>query len=462
LKRPTIKLSPLSNPDESAEAIHHQRHGLEFEFDCDAPRCSIKMHIVGPSESDDLLVFETVVDGGFGKILKYSDGAILDLEQFEHKADVDSPPPIAFSSTSDPQEHPSAPGAQTPNVTSDHPPARNKKRFSNFPFRKRHANEDSVAGPALPVVDADAPESAPAEVTDGAKLPTEAKGKEEGGVRVTIRLEAFDDDNARLENINSQTTYLHIVRLGAENTESEGDRRPWVVKVVRREATIGVHTFHLHEIYGLSSSAPSTTSPAAAEAQHAYPPTSTNAEEQISECLLCLSSPREVVLLPCRHLVACKECAVNMVEFGAGGSLVHSESDPAPPATATTPAPTEGNVMEGEATANAEQSATTTIPAVALPAPRRKRKAKGWFCPVCRQPYTSLLRITATPPEKDMGRDSLSQEKAAPPAPAADSTAAANSTAGNAESRGFFGRPNFLRSMSRPGSRPSTAGANMV
>jgi len=149
-----------------------------------------------------------------------------------------------------------------------------------------------------------------------------------------------------------------------------------------------------------------------------------------------------------------------MVEFGAGGSLVHSETDPAPPATTTTPVPTEGTVADGEAAANAEQSATTTIPTTALPAPRRKRKAKGWFCPVCRQPYTSLLRITATPPEKDMGRDSLSQEKTVPAAPASDSTAAA--TAGSIESRGFFGRPNFLRSMSRPGSRPSTAGANMV
>jgi hypothetical protein len=135
-------------------------------------------------------------------------------------------------------------------------------------------------------------------------------------------------------------------------------------------------------------------------------------DEPSSECLLCLSSPREVILLPCRHLVACKECAINMVEFGAGGNIIHSEEA----AAATT---------AGEASAT---EAPASIPAAPVPATiaqniRRKRKAKGWFCPVCRRrkphsctcvlpdiscsypAYTSLLRISTSPPTKDISDD---------------------------------------------------------
>lgn len=112
-------------------------------------------------------------------------------------------------------------------------------------------------------------------------------------------------------------------------------------------------------------------------------------DEPSSECLLCLSSPREVILLPCRHLVACKECAINMVEFGAGGNIIHTEE--------TTAATTGGEASATEATAPVPASIAQNI--------RRKRKAKGWFCPVCRRPYTSLLRISTTPPTKDISDD---------------------------------------------------------
>jgi hypothetical protein len=99
-----------------------------------------------------------------------------------------------------------------------------------------------------------------------------------------------------------------------------------------------------------------------------------------------LSSAREVVLLPCRHLVACKECAVNMVEFGAGGTIVQPENEV--PAAATNDNAAAAGGAEG---ANAETAGAGTptppIPTIATTAPnnRRKRKAKGWFCPVCRQ-----------------------------------------------------------------------------
>ena len=200
---------------------------------------------------------------------------------------------------------------------------------------------------------------------------------------------------------------------------------------------IGSHTFHLHEIYGLSSASTQSTVPAVNPTAYTYPPTSaTPAEDEpSSECLVCLSSPREVVLLPCRHLVACKECAINMVEFGAGGAIMHAEEpttnlgpqptettetpvvdDSGPPAVASRPVddPTSEAVPEngvGNAESPAvepsqagaqpardeEQAASSASPptpgptaqvppsAPALQNPRRKRRAKGWTCPVCRQ-----------------------------------------------------------------------------
>ena len=84
--------------------------------------------------------------------------------------------------------------------------------------------------------------------------------------------------------------------------------------------------------------------------------------------------------MPCRHLVACRECAVNMVEFGAGGAITHSETEPAPGGDNH-----ENNAENADAHAPQEEAPGTTAQAQLAQANRRKRRAKGWFCPVCRQ-----------------------------------------------------------------------------
>ncbi|KAI0656938.1 hypothetical protein C8Q70DRAFT_305267 [Cubamyces menziesii] len=437
LKRPTLRLSPLENDasDDAEHADSQHHHALEFEFDCDAPKCAIRVHVLlspkhpmagkpDTSGFSRLLVFETVVDGGFGRLLKLEDGAMLELGRFDHQSAVATPsePPQAVSSTPDLDK---APTPEPASAENNH----RRKRFTPFHFRKRN-QERGVAGPALAVVDADVHPS-----NEGEDKSKETKDdEEEVGVRVTIRLVALDEDGKELPSPNEQVTYLHIVRFGAppvavDGTEEE-DRRPWVVKVVKREATIGLHTFHLHEIYGLSANsntpAHSTPAPTAALDTHTYPPavapgTVAADDEPSSECLLCLSSPREVVLLPCRHLVACRECALNMIEFGAGGTIVHNESESTPagtePSAAETGAEANGEGATGAATADTTPAQPPPIPTIQTN-PRRKRKAKGWFCPVCRQPYTSLLRITTTPPEKDDKDDHLdaSVDGNAPPA----------------------------------------------
>ncbi|KAI0367651.1 hypothetical protein BV20DRAFT_970202 [Pilatotrama ljubarskyi] len=472
LKRPTLRLSPLENDaDEADHADGQHHHALEFEFDCDAPKCGIRVHVLLPpkhpmagkpdaSGFSRLLVFEAVVDGGFGRMLKLEHGAMLELGRFDNKRAA-SPTGEAAPAGSSASELEKSP---TPEPAAEN--SHRRKRFTNFHFRKR-STDRGVAGPALAVVDADV--HPPTEGDDKAK---EAKDDEDVGVRVTIRLTALDEEGKELPSPNEQVTYLHIVRFGAPPVAVDGvqeeDRRPWVVKVVKREATIGLHTFHLHEIYGLSanSNTPSHTAPAptASLDTHTYPPASPPSmpadDESLSECLLCLSSPREVVLLPCRHLVACRDCALNMIEFGAGGTIVQNDSETNGAGTEATPA--EGAAepnAEGTAGAPPAEGAPTQAPPIPTVQanPRRKRKAKGWFCPVCRQPYTSLLRITTTPPEKDEKfdhRDSTSGDEHAPQATVPLPASPAVPPPVAQVDRGRFAsipRPGFLRAIGRQG-----------
>ncbi|EPQ52100.1 hypothetical protein GLOTRDRAFT_132219 [Gloeophyllum trabeum ATCC 11539] len=482
LKRPTIRLTPFK--DESSDDPTHldpeHHHGLEFEYDCDAPKCGIYVYVVLPSDhplaneknTEDgfarVLVFESVTEGGFGKFLKHEDGAMLELARFENGGATDT-------NATSPAEDPSASsvdvqGQSAPPAEADITSARSterKRRFSAFPFRKRHAQR-AVAGPALAVVDAQpaaptVPDTPDAEPSENKELAHGSDASDNEGVRVAIKLVALDEQGKPLDIANEQVTYLHIVRFGAppvkvDDLPAEEDKRPWVVKVVKREATIGSHTFHLHEIYGLSSysSTPSQpVAPTASPTTHTYPPApapGSYEDEPSSECLVCLSSPREVVLLPCRHLVACKECAINMVEFGAGGAIVHNEESTGN--TESAAASGDGSAGDGAPGAPVSEAAAPQ------PTPRRKRKAKGWFCPVCRQPYTSLLRITTAPPaSKDMDkRASTSTEGGDTPAETSPSIPAALPPAAAAPaSRGsLITAPAFLRNISFRGNNAAS------
>ncbi|KAF8882506.1 hypothetical protein CPB84DRAFT_1713539 [Gymnopilus junonius] len=484
LKRPTLRLSPLSSVQDdpsmpNGSDLHH--HGLEFEYDCDAPKCGIYVHVHLPKTHPDapstsshhslakLLVFETVVDGGFGNRLKLEEGAMLELGRFEHTnaASNGAESPQNALST-EPSTSGDLSASQTPSDGPNGQTGRhNRRRFTHFHFRKRSHNR-SISGPALAVVDAE-----PHTAQEGPGKTKDGKEELEEGVKVTIRLAALDEQGTELASPNEQITYLHIVRFGqkaeaAEGEDSGEDTRPWVVKVVKREATIGPHTFHLHEIFGLTSTSTHQappTAPPPVPTVHTYPPDeksqvetaaiSVVAEDESpqSECLLCLSSPREVVLLPCRHLVACKDCALNMVEFGAGGNITQ----------AVEPATGDEGTANGGATGGQTGGNAAAVPATPIANQRRKRKAKGWFCPVCRQPYTSMLRLTTIPPsmpESKEGENSGTEDEGMPPLN--ETTVNSNNT-NNASattevrSGGLLGgalRPGFLRGLSLSRNQP--------
>ncbi|KAF9459912.1 hypothetical protein BDZ94DRAFT_1311961 [Collybia nuda] len=211
LKCPTIRLSPLTSDDTTSpnpSDVHHHHHGLEFEYDCDAPKCGIYVHVLLSQEHPDapisgaasglskLLVFEAVVEGGFGRLLKLEEGALLDPVSGPHE------------STSTPTSESPAPGSGLPDPAGPASnPQHSRRRFTHFHFRKRSQGR-SVAGPALAVMDA---EPAPA---------TDSKGKDEvlEGVRVTIRLAALDEQGTKLASPNEQVTYLSYLAINRNST----------------------------------------------------------------------------------------------------------------------------------------------------------------------------------------------------------------------------------------------------
>lgn len=252
LKRPTLRLSPLSSAQEEANphAADQHHHGLEFEYDCDAPKCGIYVHVYLPKSHPDapvtatqnllskLLVFETVVDGGFGNHLTLEEGALLELGRFEHCHGHDSGADSSHELPAVGEATSSGDLVGTPsNETGQHGRNNQRRRFTHFHFRKR-AHNHSISGPALAVVDAE-----PAVPQEGGKA-KDVKQDAEEGVKVTIRLAALDEQGTELASPNEQITYLDIVRFGqkivaeGDSSEPAEDTRPWVVKVVKREATV--------------------------------------------------------------------------------------------------------------------------------------------------------------------------------------------------------------------------------
>ena len=230
LKRPSLRLSPLTPPaaDESNADQHPHAHGLEFEYDCDAPKCAIRVYLAlspghplakdSPSTSGctKVSIFDTVADGGFGQLLKLEHGAVLELDNLDDVHKADRPAPDA------------KPEGKEANTQPENTHTAKKKRFTHFIGRKSQRGQ-SISGPALAVVDAES--SAPNDST--------AQENKEEGVKVIIKLTALDEDGHSFASANEQLTYLHVVRTGAAPAEGEEDKRPWIVHVVKREATVG-------------------------------------------------------------------------------------------------------------------------------------------------------------------------------------------------------------------------------
>lgn len=383
LKRPSLLLQPIEH-DASDISSAAPLHILKFSYDAMTPQVRVTLSLyptpTGSSEAlaEPRVLYTGLQPGGFNQKFSLPTTAALDLSPalapVEEEDDDDVKPkdrPASEDTTRSSIERAQSSQVQPevnviPELTG---PAQQHRRFGLFGRRHRELDVEAAAA-AGHSAGAGAIEMTPQQAPE-----EEKKDEPEHGMRLLIRLEAVGPSGARR---NAQLTHMLVSGSGGED---ENDKRVWVVKVVRREAQIGAHSFLLKEIYGLSSSGAETSS----DDPYASTP---------NECIVCLTSPRDVVLLPCRHLVVCRECAVGMVEFGAGGRVARREEDDAAPIGTAAGATTAGGIG---ATADAG------APALAAPPPpptRRKKKAKGWYCPVCRQPYTSLLRLALPSPKE--------------------------------------------------------------
>lgn len=190
--------------------------------------------IPSASNQAQILIFESVTSGGFGKRLTIEEGALLELGRYDHVPEATTQPdspeePAKSESASDVAAVSSAPNDTAASNR------QTRRRFTQFHFRKRSTNR-SVSGPALAVVDADP--------NTNHETKKDKDKDDQEGVRVIIRLAALDEQGTELVSPNEQTTFLHIVRVGAKSAESPSedaevdDNKPWVVKVVKREAAV--------------------------------------------------------------------------------------------------------------------------------------------------------------------------------------------------------------------------------
>lgn len=226
-----------------------------------------------------------------------------------------------------------------------------------------------------------------------AKLAREKSERET--IKVSIIVEALDEDMKPLKEPNLQTTYLRLASMPARSAEhveldqslgqapdtvvdiamptslGEDDnkakapastKRAWTIQVEGQEAEIGPHRFQLHELYGLSTRPPPRTQqvghqPNETEAtdtagdEEGMPSLGLDADDQnTSECLICLSAPPSTLLLPCTHGL-CLDCAIQLRDTV-------------------------------QATRETERR-------------RGRRPKRKYACPVCRRVYTNMLHLSA-------------------------------------------------------------------
>ncbi|KAJ3144850.1 hypothetical protein HDU89_007737 [Geranomyces variabilis] len=131
---------------------------------------------------------------------------------------------------------------------------------------------------------------------------------------------------------------------------------------VRIEATIDGISYHLQEMYGTADSDPSS-----AEAGNGSG----------SDCTICLSARRCVLVLPCRHLCLCRSCAEAVRTQGRTGAAAVSGVPRCPICRAVVQSllhiHTPGNDIEGSEPDSNQSAAATTVRPPPLPiVPGRK------------------------------------------------------------------------------------------
>jgi len=112
-------------------------------------------------------------------------------------------------------------------------------------------------------------------------------------IPIVICLEA---DCGEDEEPSTQYTYIAFNRVPTSPSsggDTQAKNRPqWSVQVFAQKLQYGSQCFVLHEVFGASKRLPDA-----------------EVEGGNSECVICLSEPRDTAVLPCRHMCFCSYCA---------------------------------------------------------------------------------------------------------------------------------------------------------
>lgn len=192
---------------------------------------------------------------------------------------------------------------------------------------------------------------------------------------------AEGEDAGQGSDVGASTAQASSAAPGStqDTTSSTPPQRIWTAHVEGQEAEIGPHRFQLQELYGLSSRPPpvqiddSTAAGGAGgaggEGEDQGPPLDMSAAADGmsgSECLICLSSPVNTILLPCTHGL-CLDCSVQLKDS------VKAQRD------------TERR--------------------------RGKTPKKRWNCPMCRRAFNSMLHLSWGDDAQEGGLDAAQQQR---------------------------------------------------
>jgi len=104
----------------------------------------------------------------------------------------------------------------------------------------------------------------------------------------------------------SQTTFATLARIVGEG--GGGGEAEWVVKPLKQKIQVGASSYELQEIFGIDQSR-ETRAGAAGAAGASLAAGAAGDEDNGTECVICMSEPKDTTVLPCRHMCMCASCA---------------------------------------------------------------------------------------------------------------------------------------------------------